>query len=255
MIYDFVPEVLGWDLREGQWQAKRDAIAQASGLAVISESTRRDLERFYPPGGRPVGLVPCGIGKAFGPRDAAVVEDFRNRHGLQRPYFLWVGHRWPHKNLQLFLRAFIRLEQRGEIDVVFTGGAPELEDEWRPYLEGSRFHRLSLSPDDLACAYAGALALVYPSLYEGFGMPVLEALICGCSVVTCPNSSLLDLGGEDVIYVGEDDVPGMRAALERLLDPSTRAAPVACPARLAQYSWDRSAAELERFLLDLSGSR
>jgi len=111
----------------------------------------------------------------------------------------------------LFFRAFGLLPDRGQLEVVCAGGAPELENVFKPFVKDSSCRVLRLADDELASAYTGALALVYPSQYEGFGLPIVEAQKCGSPVITCRNSSIPEVAGETVLYIGESDVPAWPA--------------------------------------------
>ena len=93
--------------------------------------------------------------------------------------------------------------------------------------------RLSLGDDELRAAYGGAHALVYPSRYEGFGMPVLEAMACGAPVITCRNSSLVEVAGDAAMFVGEEDIDDTRSAIERLGEDDLRADLIARGSRQA----------------------
>jgi glycosyltransferase involved in cell wall biosynthesis len=102
-----------------------------------------------------------------------------------------------------------------------------------------------LSDEELQCAYSGAVALVYPSRYEGFGLPVLEAMACSCPVITCHNSSIPEVGGEAAIYVDPDDVAGMCRALLTVQEPTTRGDRIARGlAQAKNFSWARMASQI-----------
>lgn len=104
---------------------------------------------------------------------------------------------------------------------------------------------LILNDEELQCAYSGALALSYPSRYEGFGLPVLEGMACSCPVITTRASSLPEVGGDAVIYVDPDSVDEMHQALLDVQNASTRADLIARGLRQAEnFSWSRMAREV-----------
>ena len=101
--------------------------------------------------------------------------------------------------------------------LVCVGGREPLEKNLRALVDAKNVRRLTLSDDELACAYSGAHAAIYPSLYEGFGLPVVEAMACRCPVITCANSSLSEVAGGAALFVDErdpDDVVRKIIALE-----------------------------------------
>lgn len=216
MVYDFIPERLGGSMKDIFWQEKAFAIHHASAFVCISRSTADDLHAIHPGvRQRPALHAHLGIGGVFRPRAAGEVQRFREKHAVGRPYFLLVGERIGlvneekrgrgYKNAALFFRALEAAGLAATCDVVLVGGAKTFEAELAALAPSVKPVMLSLSDDDLACAYSGALCLAYPSKYEGFGLPVAEALCCGCPVVTCRNSSLVEIAGEDAVYVDPDD--------------------------------------------------
>ena len=174
-----------------------------------------------PPGSITVAHV--GVDPLFRPAEPAEVDDFRRRHELGRPYFLLVGGRASYKNAATFFRAFAQLPDRSRYDVLCVGEMAELDPAQRAAFVGSSFRILLLSDEDLRLAYGGALALVYPSLYEGFGMPVVEALASGCAVITTSHASLPEVAGDAAIYVNPFDHGSLAAAMVQIQTPGLRA--------------------------------
>ena len=208
--HDMIPEVLGFPLEDEAWQEKRKAILHASAHSMVSRNSARDLERTYKclaAGGTYVahnGVDPC-----FTRPSEDVVDAFRNRHGLTRkPYVLMVGERigfGGYKNGSLAFRALAAMPESGDLTLVCVGGQLDIEPRLRDLAPRLDVRRLTLDDADLAAAYAGAHALLYPSKYEGFGMPPLESMACGTPVIVCRNSSLPEVLGDAAIYVDEDD--------------------------------------------------
>jgi hypothetical protein len=117
-----------------------------------------------------------------------------------------------------------------------------LEDELAELVENNQIYLLKLDDTELRCAYSGAIALVYPSLYEGFGLPIAEAMACGCPVITCRNSSLPEVAGEAVIYVDEYKVEEMVDALSKVQIPEIRQAMIERGLeQVKQFSWTKMA--------------
>lgn len=228
VVYDMIPELFDFDLSQRAWMEKSASISYAQRYLCISHNTRNDLLALYPeiPPER-VSMAYCGVDEStFHQRSDAEVEAFRAAHGLERPYFLFVGSRVQHngyKNSGLFFEALARMGE-AQFDVFCAGGEPEIEPQILKMLPaGVRCRRVLLSDDELALAYAGALALVYPSLYEGFGMPVIEAMASGCPVITTSHGSLAEAAGDAALLVGGASAKEMEQALSRIQDPALRA--------------------------------
>jgi glycosyltransferase involved in cell wall biosynthesis len=222
MVYDMIPEVMGYDLATPMWRQKREALAYAGSYTAISRSTARDLARFA---GKPVDVRVDYTGSDFAPVTADEVADFRRRHGIVRPYFMTSGSRADYKNAALFFSAFARFgDARKDYAIVCTGGG-QLEPASQAAAGDATVHVAIFDDHDLRCAYAGALALVYPSRYEGFGLPVLEAMACECPVITSNASSLPEVGGDAVLYIelGADEEAQTFELLQRVQRADVRA--------------------------------
>lgn len=227
MVYDMIPELFDFDLSQRAWMEKETAISYAQRYLCISHSTRNDLLAFYPEiQDEKVAVAHCGVDEGtFYPRDENAVAAFRKRFSLKKPYFLFVGSRVQHngyKNSHLFFDAVSRMKGTG-FDVFCVGGEKEIEAEILDSLpSGVRCSRVELTDDELAMAYGGALALVYPSLYEGFGMPVIEAMASGCPAITTHHGSLAEAAGDAACLISGTSVEEMCAALERMQDAAYR---------------------------------
>jgi len=229
MVHDMIPELFQFDLTQRAWMEKDTAICFAQRYMCNSENTRKDLLSFYPEIA-PTKIVVeyCGVDESlFRIRSADAVAEFRHTHRLDRPYFLLVGSRVQHngyKNSRLFFDA-VGLTESPEFEVLCVGGEKEIESRALVNdAKGVRCIRLELTDEQLSLAYSGAVALVYPSLYEGFGIPVIEAMASGCPVITTPHGSLAEVAGDAACLVSGTSVEEMLHALRRMNDSGFREA-------------------------------
>jgi glycosyltransferase involved in cell wall biosynthesis len=254
--YDMVPEMLGFSLKDEAWREKNRAILHASAHSMISKSSAKDLECTYPSVASGSTYVTyCGVAPAFTNPDDASVRAFRVRHRLARqPYALMVGERLGYggyKNAALAFRALAALPREQRLALICVGGSAEIEADLRKLAPDVPMRRLDLDDTELRAAYAGAHALLYPSKYEGFGMPPIESMACGTPVIVCRNSSLPEVVGDAGLYVDEDDPAAMADAIVRLYDPVLRADLVGRGLKqAAQFTFARMAKELADAFVD-----
>ena len=243
IAYDMIPEVVGENFEKPMWREKHNGIRHASAYITISENTAQDLVKYFPAiSSASVTVAHCGVTKTFSPASLQEVNLFKIKYGISKSYFILVGASNGYKNIDLFLQAFSQLPTKQSFEVVITSHGVLPQYEFRSYTSGSNVHILHLSDEELRLAYAGAIALVYPSKYEGFGLPVLEALACGCPVITCPNSSIPEVAGEAAIYVKDDDVNALTNALCDVQKPEVRQTLIKTGIEQAKkFSWSKMA--------------
>ncbi len=226
VIYDMIPERFGFELDRRAWQEKALCISHAQRHLCISYQTKADLLEFYPElDPEKVNVAYCGVDREiFKPRAVVEVQELTTEIGIRQRYFVFVGLRSQHrsyKNIEVFFKA-IALLPSFDYDVLCVGGEIELQDwaiEAMP--EGCSIKRMDLSDEQLATAYSGAVALVYPSLYEGFGLPVVEAMACGCPVITTKRGSLAEIASGSALIVDGISVPEMADAIQAIQNPNT----------------------------------
>ena len=254
MAYDMIPEVLGADPNIPMWREKHDAIRHAGKFISISKNTARDLVRFFPHIS-PMDISIAHCGTRFITPDLATINGFKQSHGITRPYFILSSPSNGYKNALLFFRAFELFgKERDRYAILCTGQSQSLPAEFLKYVGDAQLHTLLLSDEELQSAYAGALALVYPSLYEGFGMPVIEAMACSCPVITCKTSSIPEVAGNAALYVPTDNPGKLLKALTEIQSPAIRRKFIRKGLeRAGQFSWKRMAAEVAA-LLDASAA-
>jgi FkbM family methyltransferase len=251
MGYDMIPEVLGWDLAQPMWQSKHQAIAHATAYITISENTAKDLQHYFPQiDSTQVNPILCGVADHFRPASAIAITQFRSHYNIQKPYFLLVGAGFGYKNVGLFIEGLAKLSTRNGFEVICTGAsAREISAEARKLMPDVIFHPLYLADDELCTAYSGAVALVYPSQYEGFGLPVVEAMQCGCPVITGRNASLPEVGGEAVIYIDHTNADEMCDAILQVQTPRIRQHLITAGQQQAsKFTWSAMAAQMQRVL-------
>ena len=217
----------------------------AHRVVAVSETTRRALIARYPVQEERVVTVPNGVAPAFGP----AAQGSPGPSGFPRPFLLYVGGFDPLKNVPFLLRVLRRLQDAApEMHLVVAGeeGPRRLEILRAASDLGltSRIHAPGFVSDEhLASAYAEASAFVFPSLYEGFGLPPLEAMAAGCPVVSSPAGALAEVLGEGAILrEPEDPEVWARELLALYRDLSLRAACVRAGAsRAARFTWEATA--------------
>jgi glycosyltransferase involved in cell wall biosynthesis len=230
-------------------------VRAATVVIADSEATRRDLLRYYRVAPHKVRAVPLGVEPAFRPADAQAARALvAERYALAVPYLLFVGTLEPRKNLRGLLDAFRQLISRhtgeGDVPALAIAGARGwwYRDLYRAARElglGERVRFLGrVSDADLPALYSAAAAFVYPSLYEGFGLPPLEALACGTPVVCSDRSSLPEVVGDAGLLVDPTRPGALAAALERILHDAALRQELRGRGleRAARYTWARTAA-------------
>jgi glycosyltransferase involved in cell wall biosynthesis len=250
MGYDMIPEVLGFNLSEPMWQEKRKGIEHASAYITISNHTAQDLVKIFPDiDPQHVTTAHCGVQPIFQPATDVEIATFRYKYGINKPYFI-IGSSGGYKNTELFLQAFAQLPTKSGFDIIITGGHG-LSEANRQYTVGITVHCLQLDDRELSIAYSGAIALVYPSKYEGFGLPIVEAFASACPVITCRNASIPEVAGDAVIYVSDSDVNEMVAALCEVQKPQLRESLIKLGLeRLHQFSWTKMANTIQSVLIE-----
>ena len=252
MGYDMIPEVLGWDLSLPVWQSKHHAIQHASAYMTISEHTAQDLQRLFTISPSQITTTLCGVASHFQPASQFEIMQFRDRFNIQKPYFILIGPSMGYKNGELFLQGLSNLSSRRGFEVICTGSnASNFSAEARKILPDVIFHPLFLDDQELRSAYTGAIVLVYPSKYEGFGLPVLEAMKCGCPVITSPNASLPEVAGNAAIYVNGDDIDAMTSALSEIQNSSFRKTLIQVGYQQAsKFTWSAMAQQMKHCLME-----
>jgi len=202
------------------WSARR-----ATHVVTPSEFTRRELEMRYGVASHRITVTWNGVHENFGPLRESEIRPVLARYGLEPGFLFSLGRLNRRKNLGTLLRAYaeLRAQGRADLSLVIGGkidhGGAELVRGLRGPRRSSRVQWVGLIPDaDLPAFYAGATCFVYPSLFEGFGLPLLEAMACGCPVVSSDRTACPEVVGTAGLLVDPEDETAIAAAIARVLD-------------------------------------
>ena len=250
--HEYLPELFGEEALRERRRIYTESIRRAELICAVSEFTRRTLiERLGTPPEKIVA-VPLAADPIFRPakdpaRDEAVLRKYR----LERGYLFFPAHVWRHKNHRAAVSAMSILRGRGGAPVlVCTGEAREGQGDLERHIArcglSERVRFLGYCPrEELPSLYRNAGCLVFPSLFEGFGMPVLEAMACGCPVVASNAASLPEVAGNAALLVDPADTEGLAEAIAQALGDGglRRELRARGLARAAMFSWRRHALE------------
>jgi len=223
------------------------AVHHADHILSVSEATRHDLMTLLGVPAEKITVQPHGVDARFRPLSADEQAAARARLHLPARYILFVGTLEPRKNIDTLLDAYQQLDDPPPLILVGQAGWLFATTDQRIHdLQASGhaiMHRDDIDHDALPAVYACADLFCLPSHYEGFGLPVLEAMACGVPVVTADNSSLPEVGGDCARYVPADDADALTAALHAgLTDADWRAQASQCGRQRARgFTWARSA--------------
>lgn len=235
-VHDFTYEmwVSGLKKHIHHWQKKR-AILNSDVVVCISENTKRDLLKYIPEAiNKDIRVIYNGVSDDFRPLES-------NQHFFVDNYVLFVGARSGYKNFSSAVHALTNIN---DLKLVIVGGGALTEYE-RNFLEHTlhgRFeHRSFVSNEELNYLYNNALCLVYPSLYEGFGIPAIEAMKSGCPVIASNTSSLPEICGNAAILIDDISVQTIQFSIEKLFNDQYRAELIQYGYKNAErFSWDRT---------------
>ena len=252
VAFEMFPEAFTPFMLKYQKWSTRFAVRHAARILSVSEATKRDLVKFYGIDPAKIDVTPLGFDSAkFHPQGYEEVQSVLDKYGLvYQKYVLFVGTIQPRKNLEKLAEAFHQLRTQNHVEekLAIFGARGWL---WEPIVEkikalgadGSIKYFDYASKEDLPFLYAGARLLTLPALYEGFGLPPLEAMASGVPVVVSNISSLPEVAGDAGVLVDPNSADSIAAGLLRVLtDPQLRENMIAKGlARAKEFAWENTA--------------
>ena len=261
MFPQYLPDRAAYAYARGSmWNAVR----KADRILTVSEASKRDILRFFnvPPG--KIEVVPNAIDERFWnvPTEEEIAS-VRERYQLAHRYVLYVGNIKPHKNLVRLIEAFSGLRQLegfDDVKLLIIGDQISKLPALRRAVHSHKLHKQVrflgyLSDDSLAILYSLASVFVFPSLYEGFGLPPLEAMACGAPVVTSNVSSLPEVTGDAAVLVDPENVESIVDGMRRVLSDPELAQEMRKKGlvRAREFSWERSVARTHDIYRQVAG--
>ncbi|MBU4494419.1 MAG: glycosyltransferase family 4 protein [Acidobacteria bacterium] len=232
------------------------SLREADGIITISRFTRDRILDLFPVDEKKIRVIPLGLHRNFWVEGSIrEFEETKSRLGLPSSYILFVGAMERRKNLVRLIEAFDLIQKRKpDLSLVIAGregeDTPAVRARIRDLRLESRVHLIGYCREtDLRSLYRLADAFVFPSLYEGFGLPLLEAMACELPVAASGTSALTEVGGDAALYFNPDDPGEMAAVIERVLEDSALRSrlQVKGKKRVEDFSWKDAAADTLAF--------
>jgi glycosyltransferase involved in cell wall biosynthesis len=230
----------------------RPALFRARKVLTVSNFSKREIVDWSGIAPERILVVGNGVSAGFGATGP--------RHAEDRPYLFYIGNRRPHKNLPRLLKAFRAAQRAPDVVLLFSGERDDAISDWMhdAGVDESEVRFAGTIPEDrISDYYRGALAVLMPSLYEGFGLPVLEAMACGAPVVAGNCASLPEVVGDAGLLVDPFDVAAIADGIRRIVGDAGLRERLAARglARASGFNWDLTAGKVLASLEAAAGSR
>lgn len=254
-IHDVVPYIYPETSSRLDWLIYRLwlplAVRRLDAIITDSEQSKRDIVQYLPVSQEKVTVIPCAVNKNYRPLNQSEIAPALRKYDIEEPYILYVGSIAARKNLPRVLEAYAQLRQWSpQWKLVIVGArkwksTPVYEAVKRLNLEDAVHFTGYVDEEDLPALYNGADLFVFPSLYEGFGLPVLEAMACHTPVVTSNSSSLPEVAGDAALLVDPLKVDEIAKAMQTILSDDALAAELRERGltQASKFSWERTAQE------------
>lgn len=231
---------------------------KAKKIFTISEHSKNDIIKTYAVDPKNVVVTHLGIKGVSEAGKTSNMEDLKKKFGINKKYILFVGTLQPRKNIERLVEAFSKLSEK-DLELVIVGKKGWL---YEPILASPAKYNVEdrvkfldfVENEDLPAIYSNALCFVLPSLYEGFGLPVLEAMKFGCPVVTSNVSSLPEAGGDAALYFDPESAEDIAKTIEKVItDEKLRQEMIKKGYnQISKFSWEKTAKETLKVLEDLA---
>ena len=242
------------------------SVSRASHILADSLSTKKDLQKQWSVPGEKITVLYSGVSNDYVPvTNTAVLKDVRRIYGLEdTPYILSVGTVQPRKNYQMLIRAFVSVAEQFPHNLVIAGGKGWLDDDMMAEAQRHGIaHRVKflgfVADQHLPALYSDASLFAFPTLYEGFGLPVLEAMACGVPAIISNSSSLPEVGGEAAMMLSPDSPAAWSEGIRTVLADPQRASDMIDKGfiQAGRFTWHKAAQDLLAIyasLLDKEGT-
>jgi glycosyltransferase involved in cell wall biosynthesis len=231
LAFELFPELYGGRASRLSRLTKH-AVKNARAIIADSYSTKEDLVKIYKVSKEKIKVVHLGVEEIFKPQLKENIEKIRRKYRLKKPYFLFVGAFKPIKNIDRIIKACKKFESH---ELVLVGGKSGVRD---------RVRVLGYVPrEDLPSLYSGASVFISPSLYEGFGLPLVEAMSCGTPVVASNTGSVPEVVGKAGVLLNPISVDDIAAGLKKAINRREQLAKLSLT-KARKFSWDKAAREV-----------
>ena len=244
MVHELFPDLFNDPYHDSFREKKKACITKADAVICISETTRRDLHNFYDIDPDIISVVPLACSNAF---RLLKKDNKKISSPMNKPFLLYVGDRNHYKNFDMLIWTYSLWSKKNDIGL-FVVGKPwsDMEKQRLAELKLQNCVEIVTNIDDekLCELYNQATAFVYPSLYEGFGIPLLEAMACGCPIIASSIPSTVEVAKDCPIYFNTNSIDSLLDGFEHALSMEKKSSRIKNGLQLvSSYSWDKTAQE------------
>ncbi|OVE76859.1 hypothetical protein BVX98_04120 [bacterium F11] len=227
---------------------------QAHRIVVCSENTKKDLVRFFPKSESKIRVLHLGVTRNIRRPSSGAISEILNIYNLKKGYFFYLGNLRPSKNTEGLLKAYSMLyeKKKGDLPPLVLAGKNSLKRNPSDFSKGIRYLGV-VRESHLAALYSGSVGFVFPSFYEGFGLPPLEAMACETPVLASDRGSLPEVCGDSVLYVDPNSVEDMASKMGEILENEGKRRELVKRGskNVKRFSWDSFTKKLWEVYVDV----